>query len=102
MIIKLSAIILQACKFTKNELLQTHFSRILARFKIIIEGASFLSGVHPMGGINFDGGGGGRGGGLKKIVGWGGHLIAPHPVTMANPAYWISLEFLCLKVCLNG
>ena len=32
LIVKLPAIILQACKFTKNELLQTHFSRILARF----------------------------------------------------------------------
>ena len=31
-IVKLPAIILQACKFTKNELLHTHFSRILARF----------------------------------------------------------------------
>ena len=32
LIIKLPAISLQACKFTKNELLHTYFSRILARF----------------------------------------------------------------------
>ena len=34
-------------------------------------GASFLSGGHPMGGINFR-----EGGGSKKIVRWG---HAPHP-----------------------
>ena len=32
LIVKLPAISLQACKFTKNELLHTYFSRILARF----------------------------------------------------------------------
>ena len=32
LIVKLPAISLQASKFTKNELLQTYFSRILARF----------------------------------------------------------------------
>ena len=32
LIVKLPAIILQACKFTKNELFHTHFSRILAKF----------------------------------------------------------------------
>ena len=32
LIVKLPAIILQACKFTKNELFPTHFSRILAIF----------------------------------------------------------------------
>ena len=32
LIVKLSAISLQASKFTKNELLNTYFSRILARF----------------------------------------------------------------------
>ena len=32
LIVKLSAISLQACKFAKNELLHTDFSRILARF----------------------------------------------------------------------
>ena len=32
LIVKLPAISLQACKFTENELLHTHFSRILARF----------------------------------------------------------------------
>ena len=30
--VKLPAISLQACKFTKNELLHTHFSRFLAGF----------------------------------------------------------------------
>ena len=32
LIVELPAISLQASKFTKNELLQTYFSRILARF----------------------------------------------------------------------
>ena len=32
LLVKLPAVSLQACKFTKNELLQTYFSRILARF----------------------------------------------------------------------
>ena len=32
LIVKLPAIILQACKFTKNELLHTHFSMVFARF----------------------------------------------------------------------
>ena len=32
LIVKLPAISLQACKFTKNELLYTYFSRIFARF----------------------------------------------------------------------
>ena len=32
LIVKLPAISLQACKFTKNELIHTYFSRILARF----------------------------------------------------------------------
>ena len=32
LIVKLPAISLQASKFTKNELLHTYFSRILARF----------------------------------------------------------------------
>ena len=36
MIGKLPAIRLQACKFTENELLHTYFSRILARFQVII------------------------------------------------------------------
>ena len=83
MIVKLPVIILQACKFTKNELLHTHFSRILARFKLLFIvlflgimswkdasrfnggrglflrwGASFLSGgCAPWAGIGFDGGG---------------------------------------------
>ena len=32
LIVKLPAISLKACKFTKNELLHTYFSRILTRF----------------------------------------------------------------------
>ena len=36
LIVKLLAIILQAYKSTKNELLHTHFSRILGRFLVII------------------------------------------------------------------
>ena len=36
LIIKLPAIGLQTCKFTKNELLDTYFSRIFARFWVII------------------------------------------------------------------
>ena len=32
LLVKLSAISLQACKFTKNKLLHAYFSRILARF----------------------------------------------------------------------
>ena len=36
LIVKLPAISLQASKFTKNELLHTYFSKILARFWVII------------------------------------------------------------------
>ena len=36
LIVKLPAIILQAGKFTKNQHLHIYFSRILARFKVII------------------------------------------------------------------
>ena len=36
LIVKLSAISLQASKFTKNELVNTYFSRIFARFSVII------------------------------------------------------------------
>ena len=36
MLVELPAISLQACKFTKNELLRTYFSRILARFKLFV------------------------------------------------------------------
>ena len=45
-------------------------------------GASFLSGGRPMGGIGF----GGRGGGLKKIVRWRGHL-PPMPPHYGKPWY---------------
>ena len=77
LIVKLPAIRLQVSKFTKNDLLHIYFSRILARFYIIIycafsenhfmegcfmfqwgivfqKGASFLSGGgHPIGGLWF-------------------------------------------------
>ena len=36
LIVKLPTISLQASKFTKNELLHTYFSRILARFQVTI------------------------------------------------------------------
>ena len=32
LIVELPSIILQSCKFTKNKLLHTHFSRVLPRF----------------------------------------------------------------------
>ena len=43
---KLPAISLQASQFSKNELLHTSFSRILARFEVIIYG--FFSRTHFM------------------------------------------------------
>ena len=93
--VKLSAISLQPCKFTKNELLHTYFSRILVRFEIIIYcafsrnhlmegcftfqwgggscfsdgGLHFKWGVRPIGGINVDGG-------VQKKHRMGGHT--PH------------------------
>ena len=36
LLVQLLTISLEACKFTKNEFLHTHFSKILARFKVII------------------------------------------------------------------
>ena len=36
LLVKLPPISLQACKFTKNELLHTNFSMILGRFSVII------------------------------------------------------------------
>ena len=81
--VKLPALSLQACKFTKNKLLHIHFSRISARFSVItfcafsrnhiLEGcctfqwgggcyadgrASLLTGDALHGGIGFDGAGG--------------------------------------------
>ena len=51
LIAKLPAISLQAFKFTKNELLHTYFSRILARFEVIIYCAfsrnHFMEGCFP-------------------------------------------------------
>ena len=45
------------------------------------EGFIFKWGVHPMGGICFDGGGG-----VKKIVEWGGGGGTRYaPLTMGNP-----------------
>ena len=86
LLVKLSAISLQACKFTKNKLLHAYFLRILARFWVIywdfprnhfMEGGSrfnggnsFLSwGGRPIGGHQFC-----RGGGevSKTVVGLGG------------------------------
>ena len=32
LLVKLPALSMEACKFTKNELLHTYFSRVLARF----------------------------------------------------------------------
>ena len=103
-LVQLPAIGLQACKFTKTELLRTYFWRILARFSVITYcaflgiiswkgasrcngwglffrwwGASFLSGGHPMGGIGFDGVGF-----RKKIVGC--EEASPHAAsTMGHP-----------------
>ena len=70
---KLPAVSLQASKFTKNELLDTSFSRILARFLFIVlflgiiswksvscfsrEGFFQMGGGAPWGGISFGGGG---------------------------------------------
>ena len=79
LIVKLLAMSLQACKYTKNELLYTHFSRILVTIIVHFVGiiswkgasrfngggglffrwrGSFLSGgCAPWGAISFDGGG---------------------------------------------
>ena len=110
-ILKLPAISMQACKFTRNELLRTYFSRILARFQVIIYcaftrnhfmeghfafqwrgvvfqmegGASFLSGVcAPWGGIAFDV----EGGGVQKKLnggGGGGGGAPPHAPHYGKP-----------------
>ena len=86
LLVKVPAISLQACKFTKNELVHAYFLRILARFYVIIYcafsrnhfiegaftfqwGACFSDGgfiFNPQESIGFDGGR------FKKIVGWGG------------------------------
>ena len=82
MIVKLSAISLQASKFTKNEL-HTYFSTILAMRGLFFRwGASFLRGgvggeQVPMGGISF----GGKGGFEKN----GKMGAAPHAPTMEKP-----------------
>ena len=65
-ILKLPAISMQACKFTRNELLRTYFSRILARFQVIVYCAftrnHFMEGRFAFqwggGGCFSDGGGG--------------------------------------------
>ena len=94
---KLPAVSLQASKFTKNELLDTSFSRILARFLFIVlflgiiswkgvscfsrEGFFQMRGC-PMGWHQFW-----WGGVSKKFVRWGACPHAPHgPPTMGNPA----------------
>ena len=97
--VKLPAIILQACKFTNNELPHIHFSRILPTFKVIIycaistnhfmegfftfqwggscfsdRGASFFKwGVRPMGGSVL------MGGVFKKKSYNGGGGVLPMP-----------------------
>ena len=81
LIVKLSAISLQASKFTKNEL-HTYFSTILAMRGLFFRwGASFLNGGWGrqvlMGGISF----GGKGG-FEKNCKMG---AAPHAPTMGKP-----------------
>ena len=66
MIVKLLAISLQASNFTKNELLQTYFSRILARFKLLF--VLFLGIISWKGVSCFNG----ESCFSKKIVRWGG------------------------------
>ena len=66
LIVKLPAISLQASKFTKNELLQTYFSRILARFKLLF--VLFLGIISWKGVSCFNG----ESCFSKKIVRWGG------------------------------
>ena len=77
LILKLPAISLQASKFTKNELLRTYFSRILARFPVIIYCAftrnHFMEGcfMFQWGGIVFQMGG--------FIFKWRGRPMGGHP-----------------------
>ena len=71
LIVKLPAISLEACKFTKNELLHAYFSRILARFYLLficafsrnhfIEGCFTFQWGGGVGGCFSDGGDWGRG-----------------------------------------
>ena len=109
LIVKLPAISLQACKFNENELLHTHFPRILARFEVIIYcafsrrfnggglffrwGALVLSGrqggVRPMGSLM--GGGGGGGGVAKKNRNMEG---PPLPMPPPPPPLWKTLSFM--------
>ena len=99
LIVKLPAIGLQACKFTKNELLHTYFSRIFKLLFIVLSRNLFLEGGFivqggggvfrcegfffrwgggtPWGSIGFDGVF------LNKIIGWG--EVPPVPPTMGNP-----------------
>ena len=112
LIVKLPAISLQACKFSKNELLPTYFLRILLDLKLLfivhflciislkdasrfnggfvfqMERASFLSGgCTPWGTSVLMGGGGGL---LKKVMGWGWGVSPPPPMSppsMGSPAH---------------
>ena len=99
LIVKLPAMSLQASKFTKNELLHTYFSRILAKLLFIV---LFLGIISWKAVSCFDGGGGGGcfsdGRGASVLVGGGGRgfeknrkmgrgppcLLPPSP-TMGNP-----------------
>ena len=91
LIVKLPAISLQASKFTKNELLQTYFSRILARFKLLF--VLFLGIISWKGVSCFNG----ESCFSKKIVRWGGnpHAPPPHygkPESPAEHLGWVTSE----------
>ena len=79
---KVVAISLQACKFTKNELLHIHFSRIIARFSVIIyctfSRNHFMEGcfTFPWGCCFSDGG--------SFIVKWGMHPIVGASILMGE------------------
>ena len=100
LLVKLSAISLQACKFTKNKLLHAYFSRILARFWVICW--DFPRNHFMEGGSRFNGGnsflswGGGRPIGRHQFCrGRGGfendRRIGGLPPPMGNPASWFLL-----------
>ena len=80
-ILKLPAISMQACKFTRNELLRTYFSRILARFQVIVYCAftrnHFMEGrfAFQWGGGCFSDGGGGASFLSGLCAPWGGHCF---------------------------
>ena len=71
LIVKLPAISLEACKFTKNELLHAYFSRILARFYLLFI-CAFSRNHFIEGCFTFQWGGGVGGGGVFQMGGIGG------------------------------